>query len=262
MSSNTSASPEPAQPAVVAVKEPATKARASRKIATTKKPAAAVKAKATPKSKSVTKTATKTSKVKVATTTSSHPAWKQIVTECIVDNKEDARQGVSRATIKKYAEDKYQLESTAANIYQLNRAITTGAEAGIFTLPKGPSGKVKLAAKTKAVAGGAKEKVASVKKPVPAKKVLAGKAKAPAPAKKATTKRGTAKKAVTGTTSTTKAKAAATKKAPVKKRVGVTTAAAASKTASGTKTASRPATTKVGLGPLEYRISRADASCL
>ncbi|KAG6919987.1 hypothetical protein DXG01_013336 [Tephrocybe rancida] len=271
MSSNTSASPEPAQaaPAVSepAVSEPATKR--TRKPATVKKPAVA-KAKAAPKAKAVTKAAVKP-KSKTAAT-SSHPSWKEIVTECIVNNKEDTRQGVSRSTIKKYAEETYHLESTAANIYQLNRAITTGAEAGIFSLPKGPSGKVKLAAKAKVAAGGAKEnskppsktaakpaakstatkkpaakpaatKAAPAKKAVSTKKVLAGKAKAtPASAKKTTTKRGTAKKAVTGTTATTKAKAAATKKAAPKK----TAAGVVSKTASATKKA---ATTKPAAKP-------------
>lgn len=33
------------------------------------------------------------------------------------------------------------------NLSQLNRAIAHGQEEGIFTLPKGPSGKVKLAPK-------------------------------------------------------------------------------------------------------------------
>lgn len=48
------------------------------------------------------------------------------------------------------------MDASAANIYLLNRAITSGAEGGIFLLPKGPSGKVKLAPKVKA-AGDAKE---------------------------------------------------------------------------------------------------------
>jgi histone H1/5 len=43
----------------------------------------------------------------------------------------------------------------AGNIYQLNRAITHGAESNVFVLPKGPSGKIKLAPKAKA--GAAKE---------------------------------------------------------------------------------------------------------
>ena len=33
---------------------------------------------------------------------------------------------------------------------QLNRAIASGTEGGLFLLPKGPSGKVKLAPKAKA----------------------------------------------------------------------------------------------------------------
>jgi histone H1/5 len=37
---------------------------------------------------------------------------------------------------------------SAQNLSHLNRAITHGAEHGLFVLPKGPSGKVKLAPKT------------------------------------------------------------------------------------------------------------------
>lgn len=40
---------------------------------------------------------------------------------------------------------------TGLQTSQLNRAISNGAEEGIFSLPKGPSGKVKLAPKTKPV---------------------------------------------------------------------------------------------------------------
>ena len=35
-----------------------------------------------------------------------------------------------------------------SNLFQLGRAIASGTETGIFVLPKGPSGKVKLAPKT------------------------------------------------------------------------------------------------------------------
>lgn len=38
------------------------------------------------------------------------------------------------------------------NLSQLNRAITHGADAGTFLLPKGPSGKIKLAPKSKPAA--------------------------------------------------------------------------------------------------------------
>ena len=43
-----------------------------------------------------------------------------------------------------YAVDKYNIDLTGTRISQLNRAITKGADEGIFFLPKGPSGKVKL----------------------------------------------------------------------------------------------------------------------
>jgi histone H1/5 len=42
--------------------------------------------------------------------------------------------------------------ASAANLYQLNRAIQSGVEKGEFLLPKGPSGKVKLSAGAKATA--------------------------------------------------------------------------------------------------------------
>ena len=54
-----------------------------------------------------------------------------------------------------FAESRYGLDTTGVNLYQLNRAITSGAEKGTFVLPKGPSGKVKLAPKARA--GAAKE---------------------------------------------------------------------------------------------------------
>lgn len=101
--------------------------------------------------------------------------------ECIVDNPSDARVGVSRPTIKKvrlgfwlgtfcptsalqFVEHKYHIDLNSLTASQLNRAITSGSEKGIFLLPKGPlsptshtsfsthslsgpSGKVKLASK-------------------------------------------------------------------------------------------------------------------
>lgn len=57
---------------------------------------------------------------------------------------------MSRLTIKKFAEEKYGVEASGVNLAQLNRAIATGSEGGMFLLPKGPSGKVKLAPKVKA----------------------------------------------------------------------------------------------------------------
>jgi len=49
-----------------------------------------------------------------------------------------------------YAVEKYQVDVGGVNQFQLNRAIAKGTETGIFVLPKGLSGKVKLAPKTKA----------------------------------------------------------------------------------------------------------------
>lgn len=46
---------------------------------------------------------------------------------------------------------------TGLNLSQLNRAITSGTEGGIFLLPKGPSGKVKLASKAKPLTSASKE---------------------------------------------------------------------------------------------------------
>ena len=53
-----------------------------------------------------------------------------------------------------YISEKYKLdlENNAANASHLNRAITSGEKDGIFVLPKGPSGKVKLAPKNKPAA--------------------------------------------------------------------------------------------------------------
>lgn len=43
--------------------------------------------------------------------------------------------------------DKYGVDATGTQLYQLNHAITSGIDEGIFAQPKGPSGKVKLAPK-------------------------------------------------------------------------------------------------------------------
>ncbi|KAH9029562.1 hypothetical protein EDB84DRAFT_1496266 [Lactarius hengduanensis] len=129
-----SPSPEPVQ------KKSSTRSKLSRsakstpkKSSTTKKPAAA--------KKPSTKKSTSKSVVE-------HPSWKDIIKEAIIQHPEDARSGVSRSTIKKYAEEKYKLDMTSAsNLHQLNLALTRGAEKETFVFPKGPSGKVKLAPK-------------------------------------------------------------------------------------------------------------------
>ncbi|KAN0076892.1 hypothetical protein V8E55_010747 [Tylopilus felleus] len=235
--------------------------------------------------------AAKTSKRTAARPVATHPSWIEMIKECIAANPEDSRQGVSRPHIKKYVEEQYNLQIGNAQNTQLARAIATGAEKGIFVLPKGPAGKVKLPPKNarpvdtsaskenkpakapapksvtkgrpaktastkaaavksasakrvatkaktltavKAPAAKAAKKVAEKKAEVaksaktvaakaaaarPPKKVLAGKKAAPAKKTTAPSKRGTAKKAVTGTTAPAKAKAAAAKKAPATKKV-------------------------------------------
>ncbi|KAF8803564.1 hypothetical protein BYT27DRAFT_7195408 [Phlegmacium glaucopus] len=203
MSSSAPVSPSRA-PASTSSKKPASKTSA-------KKPASKAKAAAKPKA------TRKASVSKAADTTTGRPSWKDIIKECIAVNKEDARQGVSRNTIKRYAEETYKIDMSGLNLSQLNRAITSGTEGGIFVLPKGPSGKVKLAPKTKPLTSGSKENSKPPSKPAstqkaaaPAaakktaaapKKVLASKAKKPSTTTKKVTvpsKRGTAKKAVTG----------------------------------------------------------------
>ncbi|KAI5123322.1 hypothetical protein M0805_009343 [Coniferiporia weirii] len=171
-----------------------------------------------------------------------HPAWKDIIKECIADNTSDARSGVSRSTIKKFAETKYKIEMTGLNLSMLNRAIAHGADAGTFILPKGPSGKVKLAPKNKPSASSKentkpvspKAKVATgkpVAKPAVVKKAAATKpvAKKAAPAKKTVAKASTDKKPK----AVAAAKKTSSKKTDTKK--------AAAKAAAGKPKASKPA---------------------
>lgn len=57
-----------------------------------------------------------------------------------------------------FAEEKYKLDmESGSNHYQFTRAISSGVEGGIFVLPKGPSGKIKLAPKAKLSDGASKE---------------------------------------------------------------------------------------------------------
>ncbi|KAG2146900.1 uncharacterized protein EDB93DRAFT_455353 [Suillus bovinus] len=74
-----------------------------------------------------------------------HPPWIDMITECITTTPDGTRHGVSRPAIKKFVDSKYHLEINPLASSQLNRAIHHGADKGTFVLPKGPSGKVKLA---------------------------------------------------------------------------------------------------------------------
>ena len=57
-----------------------------------------------------------------------------------------------------FVEEKYKIDMNGLQTSQLNRAIAHGAEEGMFQLPKGPSGKVKLAPKNKPAAAAAATK--------------------------------------------------------------------------------------------------------
>jgi len=154
-----------------------------------------------------------------------HPTWLDMIKECIVDNPSDARVGVSRPMIKKFVENKYHIDLNPLTASQLNRAINSGSEKGIFLLPKGPSGKVKLAPKSRPDT--AKENTSPpFKKPVPkavTTKAKATTAKAPAkkPAGRVTTRATPKPKGLATTTKAKKVKPAATK-APVKKLAATT----------------------------------------
>ncbi|KAI0031497.1 hypothetical protein K488DRAFT_79030 [Vararia minispora EC-137] len=93
-------------------------------------------------------TAPKTKKAAApAKSVPAHPPWTDMIKECIAANPDDARHGVSRPQIKKFVEEKYGLEIKASQITQLSKAIANGEGKGIFVLPKGPSGRVRLAPK-------------------------------------------------------------------------------------------------------------------
>ncbi|KAM5542596.1 hypothetical protein V8D89_003557 [Ganoderma adspersum] len=183
-----------------------------------------------------------------------HPSWVDMIKECIAAHPEDARSGVSRPQIKKFVEDNYKLDIGNAQITQLSKAITSGAEKGVFVLPKGPSGRVKLPPKTTRPAEGT-----AAKENKPDSKSAKAPAKAK-PASKATTSKTTAakktgavkkpgaksaaapKKAAPAKSTATKAKAPAKKaetpkKAPAKKAAAPKKASTASKRDSAKKAA-------------------------
>lgn len=104
-----------------------------------------------------------------------------MIKEAILAHPAEARAGIGRATIKKYIQSHHPETakgSEASFNTRVNQAITRGAEKKTFVLPKGPSGKVKLAPKAKV-----EKKPAAAKKPA-AKKVAAKKPAAKKPAAK------------------------------------------------------------------------------
>ncbi|CCL98955.1 uncharacterized protein FIBRA_00963 [Fibroporia radiculosa] len=162
--------------------------------------------------RSKSKTAKLGSKTTSAKAAVSHPSWKDMIQECITEHREEARSGVSRSTIKKYITEKYRIEIEGTNASQLNRAIAHGAKVGLFALPKGPSGKVKMAPKNKL------SHVNENTQPVVMKKASAP--KAAVSAKKSAIKPSTASvkksKAITKSTKKITSAKAATKRPAVK----------------------------------------------
>jgi len=178
-----------------------------------------------------------------------HPPFEEIIRECISEAVGDVRDGVSRPAIKKFIESRYGLEMSGLTISNINRAIINGEKKGVFVLPKGASGKVKLAKSTTPekenstpTTKSAQRRIAVAKKNAKKEKDAAkAAAKASAPKKVAAPKKAVAaparqplKKASTNVKSST---STATKKAPVAK------ATKAVKKAPTTK-ASKPATAK------------------
>ncbi|EJT48070.1 histone H1 [Trichosporon asahii var. asahii CBS 8904] len=146
---------------------------------------------------------------------SSHPTFLDMIQEAILAHPEDARSGVSRPTIKKFLATKYNIDlSSASNINNLSNAIKRGADKGVLLLPKGVSGKIKVAAKAKKAAGKENEAPKKEAKKPAAKKPAAKKAAPKKTATKATTKKATT---TTKKTAATKAKAPAKKAATTKK---------------------------------------------
>ncbi|KAL9714747.1 hypothetical protein Ac2012v2_001406 [Leucoagaricus gongylophorus] len=125
----------------------------------------------------VSTTRTKGKKSTVSSKKSDHPPWIQMIQECIVANPDDARIGVSRSQIKTFVESTYKFQFVQGHVTLLSRAIRSGAEKGIFSLPKGVSGRIKLASKVKA----AKVTVVNEDKPTVQPKVAAKSQTAVAP---------------------------------------------------------------------------------
>ena len=84
------------------------------------------------------------------------PLTQDMIKEAIVAYGLEARLGLGRPTIKKYILSKHpdtgRIPLAAFNLH-VNNAILRGEEKGVFLLPKGSSGKVRLSAKGKVAEG-------------------------------------------------------------------------------------------------------------
>lgn len=168
--------------------------------------------------------------------------YEEMIIEAIMAHGDDARSGLGRPTLKKYILMKYpdtgKLPLASFNSH-LNQAIVRGKDKGVFLLPKGVSGKIKLAAKAKHAADKSNAKMSVTKKAAPKKKTSkpdAAMQGSQRKTKSSTTKRVTAKKPSTSqgkktSAPSTKAKSAAKKGAASSssKKAAATTKATASK---------------------------------
>ncbi|KAG6841679.1 hypothetical protein C0991_008317 [Blastosporella zonata] len=199
-------------------------------------------AKKTAPAKSATKKATG------AKATSTHPPWVDMIKVCIRPYYDaiSARKATAAVAVdpvmpwlfalgrRAYVEDTYKLEIGPAQNTQLSKTLATWSEKGVFVLPKGPSGRVKLAPKAKAVDSSSTKEVymdclinvihsfinpVAQNKPAPKAKPAA---KPKATTKAATAKATTIKAVVKPKTYSTKGKAATAKKpAPAVKATAV-----------------------------------------
>merc|ERR1712070_365304 len=127
---------------------------------------------------------------KKATTTTkkaaapAHASYQDMIKEAILALKE--RNGSSRQAIKKYVHANNKLDGISDKAFttQLNRAIASGSEKGVFSRPKGPSGPVKLAQPSSKTAAPAAKTTTT--------KSTTAKAPAKATSTKATTTKSTA----------------------------------------------------------------------
>lgn len=137
-----------------------------------------------------------------------------MIKEAILAHPEESRGGLSRPLIKKYLQKKHpetSKMSEASFNNHISKAIAKGAEKKTFVLPKGPSGKVKLAPS-------AKKAPAAKKTPV---KKAASATKKPAAKKTSTTTAAAKKPAAKKATTTTKKPAAKKTAAAKPKKVSV-----------------------------------------
>merc|ERR1711916_369778 len=122
--------------------------------------------------------------------------YKHLVTEAIIEDGD--RRGSSRQFIVKYLQKKYKLSDDCRRY--INNAISTGVEDGIFTRPKGPSGRVRVSAAHRAAfkRSQANKKAAAKPKKKTVKKKTTKKSNAKKSKAAAKKKRGAAKKKARG----------------------------------------------------------------